>query len=171
MIDQPQTTQTLTNFQLAGLVAKDVELESVLLTRADLESHVVSGIDVTELELAQHFRPRFELLTAPRRLKVCTAFVLDLTRPGEQSASVLHLSAEYSLTYKLPDPGPDYTKESLECFAELNGTLNVWPYWRELVHTVVARVGLGSITLPVWRAQARPVEPRAENNELRPPAP
>ena len=165
MIDSegaPPQPQGPTNFQLAGLVAKDVELDSIVLKRAELESHATSETEVTELAQASQFRPSYELLKGPpRRLAVHMAFVLDLSFPTEPPTNVLHLGAEYALTYKLPETTSEYPPEALQWFAELNGTLNVWPYWRELVHTVVARVGLGSITLPVWRAQARPIEPRS----------
>ncbi|MEX2157140.1 MAG: hypothetical protein WD773_09910 [Gemmatimonadales bacterium] len=161
---QPQqpAAQPVTNFQLASLVSKDVELVSILLKRADLESHVVREMSATQLSLAQQFRPRYELAGDPRRLLVHMGFVLDLNAPKDPPENILHLGAEYTLTYTLPEGGAEYPAMALDSFAELNGALNVWPYWRELVHTVVARVGLGSITLPVFRAKARPVEPQPE---------
>jgi len=155
---QQQPAAPVTNFQLASRVSKDVELVSILLKRADLESHVVQEMNVTELSLTQQFRPRYELVEGPRRLLVHMGFVLDFSAPKDPPENVLHIAAEYTLTYTLPEGGAEYPPEALNCFAELNGALNVWPYWRELVHTVVARVGLGSITLPVFRAKARPVE-------------
>ncbi len=149
--------KAVTNIQLASQVARDVELESVLLTAAQLQSQVDPATDVTKLATKQQFRSRYEFREKPRRLRVMIAFVFDLEASENGSRNVLHLAAEYALTYRLPEE-QQYSPDSLGWFSELNGALNVWPYWRELVHTVVARTGLGSITLPVFRAVAKVVE-------------
>ena len=44
------------------------------------------------------------------------------------------------------------SREQLLSFAHHVGTLVVWPYWRELVQSTTARMGLPSLTLPLIRA-------------------
>lgn len=142
-----------TNVRLASEISKEVELLAVLLKSASVESNVDEGVSVGALDTQQHFRARYEL-PAPDRIRVYMTFSLSLNEKGEPGKDVLKLIAEYSLSYRVPE-GAEYSAESLQHFSELNGTLHLWPYWRELVHSVVARVGLGSITLPVYRVKAR----------------
>lgn len=157
MADKQPTKGALTNIQLAGQVARDVELESVILRSSHLETHLEETVALDELAVEQQFRPRHELLESPRRIRVFIAFKLDLLTRVEPQRGVLQFVAEYALEYRLPE-GKNYSDLALHWFAELNGTLNVWPYWREHVHSVVARVGLGSLTLPVWRAKPQAVD-------------
>lgn len=149
-----------TNIQLAAQVSRDVELESILLRSAQVEALAdeTEHLSLAEIRVDQKSRASYRIVTEPRRLKVALEFVLDLAH-GQQDAQspVLHLAAQYMLVYRLPE-GSEYAEASLRWFAELNATLNAWPYWRELVHTVAARVGLGSITLPVFRAMPKPVD-------------
>lgn len=156
MVDKRPTKGGLTNIQLAGQVARDVELDGVRLRASQLETHLEGQVALDELTVEQQFRPRYELLQSPQRMRVFIAFKLDLLTRDEPQFGVLRFTAEYALDYHLPE-GKEYSDLELHWFAELNGTLNVWPYWREHVHTVVARAGLGSLTLPVWRAKAQVV--------------
>jgi preprotein translocase subunit SecB len=39
-------------------------------------------------------------------------------------------------------------------FAELNGTYNAWPYWREFVQNITNRMQLPTLTIPVFRIQS-----------------
>lgn len=146
--------------QYAGAVASKVELQSVLLRSAHLETAIPAGKDDPDITYEQDYKRRYELLTDPHRLRVLVSFRLGLRPSEEGSTTFVTLVAEYALDYELPADAV-FERVELECFADLNATLNVWPFWRELVHSVVARVGLGSITLPVWRAKARPVDPAA----------
>lgn len=36
-------------------------------------------------------------------------------------------------------------------FAQLNGIYNAWPYWREFVQSITSRMGLPTLTVPVFR--------------------
>lgn len=77
---------------------------------------------------------------------------------GEVDAEeVAKLEAEFLLAYRLPNevkPEPD----ALDYFAQLNGTYNAWPYWRELVHTVSGRAGLAALVVPVFHPPIRTIE-------------
>lgn len=148
--------EVVTNLQLASHVSRDVALESIVLKSAHLD--VPSpDVDLTRMGVKNQFRARYEFAAKSSQLRVLIAFVLDLELPEEPAKSILHLGAEYSVAYRVPE-GREYSALELENFAELNGALNVWPYWRELVHTVVARAGLGSITLPVFRAVPKVID-------------
>jgi hypothetical protein len=42
-------------------------------------------------------------------------------------------------------------RRAASAFATINEVFNAWPCWREYVQNVVARMGLPSITVPVFR--------------------
>lgn len=55
------------------------------------------------------------------------------------------------VAYRLK-PDLETSLETIQLFAEVNGTYHAWPYIRELVGSSVSRLGLGGVILPVWLA-------------------
>ncbi len=41
--------------------------------------------------------------------------------------------------------------EDLVAFGQATGMLNIWPFWREFVHSSTSRMGLPPLTLPLFR--------------------
>jgi hypothetical protein len=162
MPDAPaKKAATPTNISLAGSVARDVELESIFLRRADVEAFSADPtLRFDELDARVENAPRYERNAADVRVYI--AFLLDLSEREEGGPKkVLHVSADYVLHYRVPAE-TEYQPDALKYFAEINGVINAWPYWRELVHTAASRAGLGGITLPVFRApKAKAIEPAA----------
>jgi hypothetical protein len=146
---------TVTDVKLASVVSKDVELGAVLLRNVKLASSVTEESRPTSLGTSQKYSTRYEALRAGR-LNVLVQFYFDMRQEGASEALV-SLEAEYLLAYKVPETA-EYTSHELECFANLSGILHVWPYWRELVHTAIARAGLGSVTLPVYRVTPKTLD-------------
>ncbi len=66
------------------------------------------------------------------------------------SEELLRVDATFRVLYSVPDMS-EHSHEDFQCFARLNGTFNVWPYWRELVQTTGNRVGLSDLVIPVFR--------------------
>lgn len=153
-----------TNMERAGLIARQVELHSVSLYRAEVTSHVDPLDPPEELQLRQGYRARYELPKRhPEHLFVYVDLNLAASTPTEDEANPdrVVLDATYLLVYTLK-PEAEKPEDALQHFAELNGTYNVWPYWRELVQTVTGRVGLASIIVPVFRPRSRKIEESAE---------
>lgn len=145
-----------TNISLAGEVARDVQLDAILLRKAQVTSDVDLEAAANHLDVSQQHRSSYTFDGERSRIAVTVALRLQLTDSESRGPVVLSVSAEYRLLYSVP-AGKTYRPEALKYFGELNGLVNIWPYWRELIHTVAARVGLGSITLPVYRAVPKPV--------------
>jgi hypothetical protein len=82
---------------------------------------------------------------------------LDVLNDSRGAEREIFVEAEFQLRYRVNEAFVASEGE-LRWFAELNATLNSWPYWRELVQTVIGRAGIGSLTLPLWRAPAVPVD-------------
>jgi hypothetical protein len=144
----------------AGLISRQVELHSVSLYKAELVSHVDPLDPPEEIQLKQSYRARYEL--QKRHSKYLFVYV-DLnfaaSERTEEEASIdrLVLDATYLLVYTLKAEA-EKPEDALQHFAELNGTYNVWPYWRELVQTVTGRVGLAAIVVPVFRPEGRQIK-------------
>ena len=62
----------------------------------------------------------------------------------------LRIEARFVVTYTVrSDDG--LTEANFDAFGERNGIYNVWPYWREFVQSITARMGLPPLTVPVFR--------------------
>ena len=157
-----------TNLDRASLVSRNVAIESVNLTHAEMRTGF-DPFDPPEVaQLTQRFRCRFEL--PPSRLD-CLFVQVNLILEGtgaenaEQEQELVSIDATFLAVYRLEDAN-SYPRDALGHFAELNGTYNVWPYWRELVQTFAARAGMGGLVVPVFKPPIRPVE---EAEQVSPP--
>lgn len=56
------------------------------------------------------------------------------------------ISAEYVLIYHTKR---EFSEDFFEIFKNLNVPLNIWPYFREFVQNMVARMDLPNLTLPL----------------------
>ncbi|MBW8041459.1 MAG: hypothetical protein FVQ85_15880 [Planctomycetes bacterium] len=70
---------------------------------------------------------------------------------------VILIDASFLLAYKIEN-FEGLTQEGFEQFANLNGIYNAWPYWREFVQNTVTRMGLPSLSIPVFRIVEPPKE-------------
>lgn len=70
---------------------------------------------------------------------------------------VVVIEASFLLAYKIEN-FEGLTQEGFELFANLNGIYNAWPYWREFVQNSIARMGLPSLAIPVFRIVKPPKE-------------
>ena len=60
------------------------------------------------------------------------------------------ISASFLLVYEIAN-FDGLTQEGFKQFADLNGIYNAWPYWREFVQNTIVRMGLPSLSIPVFR--------------------
>ncbi len=72
---------------------------------------------------------------------------------------VITIEAFFVLAYKI-DNFQGLTQKGFEQFANFNGIYNAWPYWREFVQNTIVRMGLPSLSIPVFRI----VEPTKDKN-------
>jgi hypothetical protein len=152
----------------AALVSRHVELQAIALKSATVTCSADPTSPPIELVVHQGHRARSELSDEhPDRLVVYVDLRFGARPPQVEEvpaedeapeSQIATLNATYQLHYDLKDAA-NYPKDALQYFAELNGVYNAWPYWRELVQTVSGRVGLGSFIMPVFRPEAKPIEP------------
>lgn len=69
---------------------------------------------------------------------------------SKASQPVVLIDASFLLSYTIEN-FKDLTQKGFERFANLNGIYNAWPYWREFVQNIIVRMGLPTLSIPVFR--------------------
>ena len=81
---------------------------------------------------------------------VIAKFHFEASIGKKSQEPVLTMDASFVLTYQI-DSFEGLTQEGYKQFANLNGIYNAWPYWREFVQSIIGRMGLPPLTIPVFR--------------------
>ncbi len=130
-------------------------LEAIRLIHVRAAHMTVSGCPVKTMQETPRPSSTAHLVEGTNKFRVVVGHVLA-GRHGEQTAEV-QVDASFELLYSLPkDISPVPTPEELQAFADTNALLNCWPYWRELVHDMVARMELPPLLLPLFRLTTPP---------------
>ena len=58
------------------------------------------------------------------------------------------IEGEFLLDYRI-SAFEEISDEQVAAFGKMNGIYNAWPYWREYVQSMTARMGFPALTLPV----------------------
>lgn len=167
-----------TNLDLARPVSANVEIRSINLQEASVKSRIDPRASVPDdIYLRQSFRASHDARKGESDIAVYVDLLFEAFQgaaPGEElegdedlegtEAALISLDARYTLVYSLPS-GSDFEPDALDAFAELNGTYNVWPYWRELVQTVTGRAGMASVVVPVLRLPVREIDEADADDE------
>lgn len=147
-----------TNIERAGVVSRHVQIESVTLTDMKMKASLHGLDQPPELRLGNWFRCRHELRPSnPDRVFVHVELKFEANPGGEadvESGALVELTATFLVTYRL-EGASAYPHDALQHFADLNGTYNVWPYWREFVHTSTGRAGLPGVIVPVFKPRVQ----------------
>ena len=157
-----------TNLQLARQVARDVQIENVVLRKAQVEAFFGPNELPPELALVNGFRSEYQVHRSEdsQKLSVIVDFKFEAREASsdEPGEIVADLSATFHLLYALPLEF-EADESCFEQFASVNGVYNAWPYWRELVQTSTGRIGLPGVVLPVFRPVSREVESTDDGKE------
>ena len=81
---------------------------------------------------------------------VIATFHFEAFVESKTSQPVILIDASFLLSYRIED-FEGLTQKGFERFANLNGIYNAWPYWREFVQNTIVRMGLPSLSIPVFR--------------------
>jgi preprotein translocase subunit SecB len=79
-----------------------------------------------------------------------TIEVTPIVEEGVEAEPVVCINSIFRLNYELPEAS-EYPEEDLNQFAAVNGVFNAWPYFREIVQSTMARMGLPQVPLPLFR--------------------
>jgi preprotein translocase subunit SecB len=97
---------------------------------------------------------------------VLPEFYFEAFSEAETREPVILIDASFVLAYKIND-FKGLTKRGFEQFANLNGIYNAWPYWRELVQNIIVRMGLPSLSIPVFRIAEAPKQKGVKQKEAK----
>ncbi len=167
--------QQLTDYQRAGMVARYVEIQDVSLKSVEGDLLVSKEQVLAEAEwfVSQDRATKFRLDEAKKELWV--EVKLTATVRGGDKDDLIRCSGTFVVTYifNAPEPLPLEERDAyLSAFANINAVFNVWPYFRELVQSTVARMGVPPLVLSVYRIAppaSRPiVQPAQAKVTLRP---
>ena len=61
------------------------------------------------------------------------------------------VKATLEASYALKEDSPDFTDEQLKTFALHYCPFHVWGYWREFVHSSLARLEFPALTVPLFQ--------------------
>jgi len=157
--------------QLAD-VANRVELTAINLLQLSCKGP--DGVELADGTLVMDY----EYKTAARRRDTRPGFdvrfdlkveIKTITRAKGEGAvgasSVVACDLSYALEYRLPEVAPQDWNERIGLFAQVNGVVNAWPYARQEFASLLAKMGLPPLLLPVYRP-GRPTKARIEFEPL-----
>jgi preprotein translocase subunit SecB len=151
-----------TNVALAKQISPHVNLEAVVVRQVNLLADF-DPVDLPEaLTLESKYRSTYEIRTdaeGTRRIAVTIEFRFESQAVTEDSAqnSSIKIDATFLLLY-LFSTEQDFEPRCYEYFAQVNGALNAWPYWREFVQSATSRAGLPGVIVPLFRVVTETVD-------------
>jgi len=75
-------------------------------------------------------------------------FSLTASENEDDEKALLLFEATFWLKYLLVAP-MELNAELVQLFGQRNGMLNIWPYWREFIQTMTARMDLPQLKVPL----------------------
>ena len=117
-----------------------MHIKQIRLQKSSVESKVG---DVPAISPLQH---GFDAVTTVDKENGSLSVLASLSvRAGD----VLKIDAEFVLDYLIDKPALEMPGEVTRAFGRMSGIHNVWPFWREYVHSMSMRTGLPPVVLPL----------------------
>jgi preprotein translocase subunit SecB len=96
-------------------------------------------------------------LVGPDQLNVACDYTLKVNAAGVEAATV---KVMYLLVYEVAGNTP--TEHDVEQFAQVNGVYHSWPFLRQFLFDLTAKMGMPPLTLPVFQTLPRTKTEKAE---------
>ena len=153
-------------FQSAKRLFSIASLESVRLIHVRAADLSAEGCPVKNAEEKPMPTTTVALVPNTNRFRVVFWHVIHGQREAKGTTRI-QVDASFELIYSYPpDTDPVPTVEELQGFADTNALMNGWPYWRELVQSMVAKMNLPPMMVPVLRfVPPTPEKKKAETSE------
>lgn len=134
--------------EMASFVAQRVQIEDVRLVRATVRRELDSDEPPPVLDFGFNVSTDFDRDTKRIRSKVFFSFDSYFKKENRSGPSPLHVDVGFALGYSLQSID-DIDDAKIDAFGKMNAVYNAWPYVREFVQSMIVRMGLPSLTLPV----------------------
>jgi len=133
----------------AGLLVSDrVQLKDVRLISCKCDQTPEATLGKKEYDI--NYSTEVQVDKKNGYLIVIAKFHFEAITESKTQKPVILIDTSFLLAYKIEN-FEGLTQKGFEQFANLNGIYNSWPYWREFVQNTVTRMGLPSLTIPVFR--------------------
>lgn len=150
----------------ADRLTSSAELQSIRLVGAEVGTRVLSQQDAGPVSIFLDKQISAELSDeSSRELSVRLSFSVHIVPEVQREEPLdeddlldplVWVKPDYELRYQLTD-GERPTEEELRQFADATATFNAWPYFREFVQSMMARMNLPRVTIPLLRRQPAPM--------------
>lgn len=132
---------------------KAVQIKDIRLVEASVGTSVRSANEAGEIELTIRRSADIKEYNKDAGLFWVLAKIKTRLIPIErQKDTAVFVNAAFEIKYSLPKE-LEVSQEQLNTFAGINSVFNAWPYWREFVQSMIARMNLPPVTLPVFRLE------------------
>ncbi len=133
----------------AGLLVSDrVQLKDVRLINCNCDQTPEVARDKKTFNI--NYSTEVEVDKKNGYIIVIAKFHFEAFTESKAQKPVILIDASFLLAYKIEN-FEGLTQKGFEQFANLNGIYNAWPYWREFVQNTIVRMGLPSLSIPVFR--------------------
>ena len=133
----------------AGLLVSDrVQLKDVRLTSSKCDQ--IPEATLGEKTYDIDYSAEVQVDRKSGYIIVIAKFHFKAFAKSKTQKPVVVIEASFLLAYKIEN-FEGLTQKGFEQFANLNGIYNAWPYWREFVQNSIVRMGLPSLSIPVFR--------------------
>ena len=149
----------LSLIDLAGPVSDRVQIKQVIL--AESVSRRKALWTTSPGDVALDVSVKTESRRPENLVQVLPKFTLIGRESVDNPEEMLRIEALFVVQYEVPN-FEGIAEANLDAFGRINGVYNVWPYWREFVQSMMLRMGLPSLTMPVFRPLAGGVQQPAE---------
>ena len=137
------------NKAVAGLLVSDrVQLKDVRLISCKCDQTPEAALGKKEYGI--NYSTEVQVDKKNGYVIVTAKFKFEAFTESKTQKPVILINASFLLAYKIEN-FEGLTQKGFEQFANLNGIYNAWPYWREFVQNTVTRMGLPSLSIPVFR--------------------
>jgi len=90
------------------------------------------------------------LKTEDNNFSVLVSFKISAIQKKHSKNPIMTIEAKFVLVYSF-DKANTLLPEHIEQFAKIYSNESAWPYWREFVQNMVARMGFPTLTIPVLK--------------------
>ena len=133
----------------AGLMVSDrVQLKDVRLVSCKCDQTPDAGLDKKNYNI--DYSTEVQVDKKNNYVIVIAKFNFEAFRESKSQKPVIVIVSSFLLLYRIEDFS-GLTQKGFEQFASLNGIYNAWPYCREFVQNTIVRMGLPSLSIPVFR--------------------
>lgn len=144
--------QSQEELNAAQVIQSKCELKQIVLAKCDVAAF--GAEDQFKAPFKLHFTHESSAALNERNLVIKARFDFKSVDASEHGAPVFNLLCVYELAYALQD-GCDPNLPQIDAFKRGNAVYNCWPYVREFVQNITARMGFQPPPLPLLRVKLK----------------